>query len=126
MPVGPSLFTPVWRVNAQVAFHGYIFHKIPDCPVGFVRAGLDTAPAADAFVFIDSPDIAVGNIHMTRACRAILHAQRGDALPAYRHDDVVWVLGKGWSIANYLDSGQRGICHPFMHHGAGKHATLAA
>jgi hypothetical protein len=88
--------------------------------------GVDALPAANAFLFVDSPHIAVGRIHVTRTGRAIMDAKRGNALPAYRHDNIVGVLGERRGITDYLDSGYRGIPLSLMGHRAGKHATLAA
>jgi hypothetical protein len=89
----------------QVAFRGFFLGRIPDRPVGSLRAGVDASLAANAFLFVDPSDVAVGGIHVTRARGAILDTQRGDALPAYRHDDIVGVFGEGRGIANDLDSG---------------------
>jgi hypothetical protein len=41
-----------------------------------LRTGLDTRPAADAFILIDHPNIAVLSIHMRGSDRTILDAER--------------------------------------------------
>ena len=60
----------------------------------FVRTGLDAFLATDTFGLIDPSDVAVAFVYMAGANRAVLHAKRRNALPAYRHDDIVGILGE--------------------------------
>ena len=94
MSVGTALLAPVGRIGAQIAFCGFLFRRIPDCPVRSLRTGFNALLAADTFLLVDSPYVAIGSIHVTGARRTILNTQRRDALPAYRHNDIVGIFGK--------------------------------
>ena len=82
LSVGAALLAPMGRVEAQVALRRFMEIRIPNRAMGPLRAGLDASLAANAFLLIDHPDIAMLGVDMRGAGRTILHAQWRDALPA--------------------------------------------
>lgn len=114
LSIRASLPAPEGRVEAQVAFGGFLLVRIPDCPARPLRAVLDTPFAADAFVLVNHPDIPVSGIDMRSADRTILNAQRRDALPADGHTDVERIFGERGGVADDLNPGQRGIRLPLV------------
>jgi hypothetical protein len=62
--------------------------------MGPLGAGFDADSTTDTFIGIDYPDIAVFRINMTGTCWTILNTQRGDALSAYGHDNIIGVFGE--------------------------------
>jgi hypothetical protein len=105
LPLRPAFLAPVWSVDAQVALGGFFLVRIPDRPMGSLRTGLDTPPAADAFSLIDRADIAMFGIYISSPGRAILDAKRRNALSTYGHYNIERILGERWSIPDDLDSG---------------------
>jgi hypothetical protein len=89
-----------------------------------LRTGLNTPLAANALVLIYHSDITVLNIHMSGSDRAILDAERRNALPAYGHNDVERIFRERRSIPDDLNTGQGRIRLPLMAHRASKHAAL--
>jgi hypothetical protein len=85
---GPSLFTPVRGIDAQVAFLGFHLFKIPDYPAGLIRAGCNTFLATDALGLVYRSDVAIGCINMIGACRASRNTGREDTLPALPYINV--------------------------------------
>ena len=112
--IGASFFIPVRGVETEVAFHRYVFIGVPYGPVGPLGAGFYTFPAADAYFWIDHPDVAVIRIHMTGAGGAVLYTERRYALPAYGHGNIVRVFCEGRRVADDLDSRKRETRHAFM------------
>ena len=92
LSIGSALPAPVGCVDAQVAFGGFALKRIPDRPMRPLRAGLDARLAANAFVLINDPDIAMRSVHVSSLDRTILDAERRNALPADGHINVERIL----------------------------------
>lgn len=122
--IGPPLFAPEGRIDAQVALGGFVLVRIPDRSARPLRAELDAPPAADAPGLIDDPDIAVFAVNVSGAGRTVLDAEGRYALTAGCHNDVERVPGKRWSIPDNLNSGQGGVRLPLVAHRTGEHAAL--
>ena len=89
-----ALLIPIGCIGTQVAFRRFSFRWIPNCAMGSLGTGGKASLAADAFRFINHPDVAIGGIYVAGARGAILNTERRDALPAYRHGNVVRVFGE--------------------------------
>ena len=126
LTIGASLPAPVGRVQAEIAFHGYVFTGVPNRSMGPLGAGLDACSATDTLFRIDDPDIAIRTIHMTGAGGAVLHTKRCYALSAYGHCNVIGIFCKRGCIADDLNSRKRRACHSLMGERTCIHATLAA
>jgi len=126
LSVGTARLAPIGRVEAQVALGGFLEIRIPHGAVRPLGTKLDAALAANTFLLIDHPDIAVFRVHMRGAGRTMLHAQRRDALPARIHHNVERIVGEGGSILHNLNAGQGGVSFPLMSHGTGVHTALTA
>ena len=57
-------------------FVDFFFAAIPDRPVRPLRTGVDAALAADAFLLVDPPNVAIGSVHVTCAGGTVLDAER--------------------------------------------------
>ena len=70
------------------------FLEIPDSPAWLIRAGADTAPAADAFSYINGGDVAVVRVVAERAGGADGNTGRFHALPALDQGQITWAMAQ--------------------------------
>ena len=106
LAAGSARFAPVGCVRTQVALGRFLFRGVPDGSMRPLRAGVDASFAADTLRLVDHSYIAVGFIHVTGACGAVLDTERRNALAAHGHDNVVGVFRERGSVSNDLYSGQ--------------------
>ena len=72
--VDPALFIVVWRIRAQIAFHGLFCYWIPYRAVGNIRTGFYACLATYALLGVNHPNVAVFGADVTGAGGTILHA----------------------------------------------------
>ena len=97
---------------------------VPYGTMGLLRTHFKAGFAADAFLRVDPPYIAVFRINICRSDRTILDAYRGDTLPAGRHPDIIREFPEG--ILYDLYTGERQVLLSIMNKGAAQHTSSAA
>ena len=111
---GTAFLVPVGRINTEIAFGGFVYILIPDCPmIRLLRTIFEAHLASDAFIAVDPPDIAVGRIYICSSDGAIRNAGRIHALQARRHFEVIRKIAEG--ILADLDARKRQVLLSIVH-----------
>jgi hypothetical protein len=113
-------------VGAQIAFPTFELVAIrvvggKKGPAWSEGASSETEAAANAFLFVHYPHMAVLGICCQRTCGTYLHTGGIDALAALLDRQIIGEGGEG--ILYDLDSGERQALHTFVDQGTGQHAA---
>ena len=95
-------FIPIRSVKAEVAFGGFFNLMIPYRPVRLLGAHLEAGLTGNAFLLVNSSNIAILFVYIGRANRTIAHAWRINTLATGRNLKVVREFSE--RILNYLDA----------------------
>jgi hypothetical protein len=104
------------RVCTKIALGCFFSVRVPYRAPRTLRTHSQTYLTADAFVFIDHPDIVVFRVHARRADGTVVDANRRYAVAADRNSEVERIFCDRRRIADNLNAGQRETGFPMMAH----------
>lgn len=122
---GAAFLVPIGRIKAEIAFGGLADEVVPGRPmIRLLRTHSKAGFAADAFIAVDPPDIAVFCIYICSSDGAIRNAGRIHTLETRRHLDIVGKSSKG--VLADLNARKRQVLLSIVYERTGEHAGRTA